>query len=198
TLEFWRVDFRLFKELTQNVPWDTDLKNKGAQEGWTCFKKEILKAQEQAVPMCRNKSCRDSQPAWMGNELLKELRGKKRVCHLWKKGEVTHRMFKDVARSYRKKIREAKAHLELRLASAVKDNKKSFHKYTNSKRRGKSLVDTDGNVVAKDEEKAEVLNTFFALTFNGKTDCLPDNWPPELANGDREQYSSPVIQEEVV
>ncbi|XP_064032402.1 uncharacterized protein LOC135192945 [Pogoniulus pusillus] len=65
--------------------------------------------------------------------------------------------------------REAKAHLELRLATAVKENKKCFFKYMNGKRRAKdnlhSLLDREGNIVTKDEEKAEVLNTFFASIF---------------------------------
>ncbi|KFV63182.1 Multiple PDZ domain protein, partial [Dryobates pubescens] len=55
-LDFRRVDFRLLKELNQKVPWETVLKNKGVQEGWTYFKKELLKTQEQAVPVCRKMS----------------------------------------------------------------------------------------------------------------------------------------------
>jgi len=39
--------------LVERVPWDRVLKGKGVQEGWTFFKEEILKVQEQAVPMCR-------------------------------------------------------------------------------------------------------------------------------------------------
>lgn len=49
----------------------------------------------------------------MVKELLKELREKKRVYDLWKEGQATQEMLKDVARSRRKKIREAKAQLEL-------------------------------------------------------------------------------------
>lgn len=52
TLDFWRVDFGLFKRLIWRVPWETAFENKGVQEGWTYFKKEVLKAQEQTVPMC--------------------------------------------------------------------------------------------------------------------------------------------------
>lgn len=52
TLDFWRADFSLFKRLVWRVSWETALKNKGVQEGWTYFKKEVLKAQEQTVPVC--------------------------------------------------------------------------------------------------------------------------------------------------
>jgi len=42
----------LFRSLVDRVPWEDVLKGKGAQEGWTFFKKQILKVQEQTVPMC--------------------------------------------------------------------------------------------------------------------------------------------------
>ena len=56
----------------------------------------------------------------VGNrELQLELRGKRGVHHLL-------RNYKDVWRLCRVKIREVRAYLELRLATAVKDNKKIF------------------------------------------------------------------------
>jgi len=65
----------------------------------------------------------------------------------------------------REKIRRAKVQLELNLATAVKGNKKSFYKYISKKRRAKGnlhlLLDAGGNIVTKNEEKAEVLNAIF-------------------------------------
>lgn len=49
TLGFQRIDFGLFRTLTQKVPWEAALRSEAAQEGWIYFKKEMLKAQEQAV-----------------------------------------------------------------------------------------------------------------------------------------------------
>lgn len=68
-----------------------------------------------------------------------------------------------------------KAHLELNLATAVKDNKKCFYKYINTKWRTKEnlhpLLDVGGNLVTKDEEKA---NAFFASAFSSKSSCSLD------------------------
>ncbi|KAJ7415084.1 hypothetical protein BTVI_39456 [Pitangus sulphuratus] len=55
-----------------------------------------------------------------------------------------------------------------------------------------------GNTATKDEEKAEILNTFFASVFNRKTGCPQGNWLPELVDRDRKLNSPPVIEEETV
>ncbi|KAK4827435.1 LOW QUALITY PROTEIN: hypothetical protein QYF61_017992 [Mycteria americana] len=107
-----------------------------------------------------------------------------------------------VARLCREKIRRAKAELELNLAAAVKDNKKHFFKYISSKRRAKEnlqpLVGGGGNTVTKDEEKAEVLNAFFASVFNSRANCSLGTKPPESEDRDGDQNGAPIIQGEMV
>ncbi|KAK4818898.1 hypothetical protein QYF61_021583 [Mycteria americana] len=99
--------------------------------------------------------------------------------------------YKGVTRLCREKIRRAKAELELNLAAAVKDNKKYFFKYISSKRRAKEnlqpLADGGGNTVTKDEEKAEVLNAFFASVFNSRANRSLGTQPPELEDRDGDQ-----------
>jgi len=64
------------------------------------------------------------RPAWLNRELWLELRKKRRVYILWKKGQATQEDYKDIMRLCREKVRRAKAQLELSLAIAIKDNKK--------------------------------------------------------------------------
>ena len=98
-------------------------------------------------------SRRGRRPAWLNRELWLELRKKKRVYDLWKRGQATQKDYKDVVRMCRDKIRKAKAHLELNLATAVKDNRKCFYKYINKKRRTKEnlhpLLDVGENIVTR-------------------------------------------------
>ena len=61
---------------------------------------------------------------------------------------ISHEDYKDVVKLCRENIRRAKAQLELNLATAVKDNKKCFYKFINSKRRIREnlppLLDAEG------------------------------------------------------
>jgi len=61
TMDFWRADFGLFRMLVERV-----LKGKGVQTGWIFFKEEVLKAQEQAVPMCRKMNWHGRRLVWLG------------------------------------------------------------------------------------------------------------------------------------
>ncbi|KAK4828902.1 hypothetical protein QYF61_001460 [Mycteria americana] len=175
TMDFQRADFGLFRTLVESVPWEIVLKGKGVQEGWAFFKKELLKAQEQAVPMCCKTNWRGRRPAWLNRELLLRLRKRRRVYHFWKKGQATQEEYRDLVKSCRERIRKTKAQLELNLATVVRDNKKCFYKYINNKKRAKEnlppLLDAGGNIATKDEEKAEQ---------SWLTGEVPDDW--RLAN----------------
>lgn len=61
-LDFQRVDYGLSRTLIQRVPWETVLNNKGVQEDWMSFKKDILKVWKLAVPMCRRMSWKGERP----------------------------------------------------------------------------------------------------------------------------------------
>ncbi|KAK4826428.1 LOW QUALITY PROTEIN: hypothetical protein QYF61_008961 [Mycteria americana] len=131
----------------------------------------------------------------LGAQETKELRKKRRVHDLWKKGQATQEDYKDVVRLCREKIRRAKAWLEINLATA---KKKCFCKYISNKRKAKEnlhpLLDMEGNTVTK----AEVLNAFFASVFNSKTSCSWGTQLPEPEDSDGQQNEAPIIQGEMV
>ena len=67
----------------------------------------------------------------MSKELMRKLKGNKKVYEMWKKGLTTWE-YRNVVRAFRDVARKAKAHLELNLAKEIKDNKKGFLKCVNN------------------------------------------------------------------
>lgn len=67
----------LFSRLVARVPLGAVLKNKGVQEE-TLFKKEVLKMQEQALPLYQKMSHQGGRSAWLNRKLWLDLRKKRR------------------------------------------------------------------------------------------------------------------------
>lgn len=89
-------------------------------------------------------------------------------------GQVIQEEYRDIVQVCRDGHRRAKAHhLELIIARNVKGNKKIFYMFISRKRKtwgnvGLLLIG-EGDLVTRDTEKAEVLNTFFTAVFTVKT-----------------------------
>ena len=118
---------------------------------------------------------------------------KKGAYKLWKQGRVTWEEYRDAVRTCRRRIRKAKAQVELNLVRDVKNNKKTFYRYIGQKRQAEmgipSLVNLKGELASMDEEKAEVLNEFFASVFTGGQDSslshVPEPCTPKPPGGDQ-------------
>lgn len=75
--------------------------------------------------------------------------------------QQTQEEYRDMAQV--SKVKKGKAHLELNLSRYLKGNKKSFSWYISSKRKPREnmLLNTNGDLIATDMGRAEVLNDFF-------------------------------------
>ncbi|KFQ62135.1 hypothetical protein N334_11299, partial [Pelecanus crispus] len=177
TLNFRKANFHLFNELVRRTPWETVLRDRGTEQSWQIFKDTFHRAQELSVPMCKKSGKEGKRPAWLSQDLLVKLKSKRELHRQWKQGQVSWGEYRETARLCREEVRKAKARMELNLARDVKNNKKGFYRYVNHKRKVKEsvppLMNKKGNLVSTDEEKAEVLNNFFASVFTGNLSSHP-------------------------
>uniref|UniRef100_A0A8C3BA48 Reverse transcriptase domain-containing protein n=1 Tax=Cairina moschata TaxID=8855 RepID=A0A8C3BA48_CAIMO len=147
---------------------------------------DFFHVQDRCIPRNRKLGKGGRKPAWMSKELINKIKRKRMVYEMWKKSLSYWEEYRCVVRACRDAKRKAKAHLEMRLAKEIKDNKKGFFKYVNSKRKTRDnvgpLLNKGGVLVTGDAEKAEILNAFFASVFASRT-LLQDSLP--LAIGQR-------------
>ena len=134
------------------------------------------------------------------------LRAKKGAYKLWKQARVTWEEYRDAVQTCRRGIRKAKVQAELNLARDVKNNRKTLYRYIGQKRQAKAsvppLVNIKGELASLDEEKAEVLNEFFASVFTGGQDSsishVPEPCIPKPLGGDWGGNSPPAVRTEQV
>jgi len=108
TMDFRRADFGLFRSLVERVPGERVLKGKGVQAGWTFFKVEVLKTQEQVVPMCRKTNQWGRRLAWLNRELLLGLRKKGGPTTYGRKGRQLKRSTGVLLRHAERKLESQK------------------------------------------------------------------------------------------
>lgn len=129
------------------------------------IKNHLLQAQERS-------SQRAGTKARVDKEILTKLKCRNETCKRWKQGQVTWEEYSDTVQACRNADGKAKTHLELDLARDVKGDKKGIYRYI-SKRKTRENVDLLmnrlGGGMAKDTERAEVVNAILASAFSGVT-----------------------------
>ncbi|KFR00034.1 hypothetical protein Y956_06354, partial [Nipponia nippon] len=196
TLNFRKANFQLFKALINRTPWEMALRDKGAEQSWQIFKDAFHRTQELSMPRCKKSLKEGKRPAW----LWVKLKGNKRMHRQWEQGLVSWEEYGDAAWLCKDGIRKANASLELNLARDAKNNK-GFYTYVNQKRKVKEsispLMSKTSKLITTDEEKAEVLNNFFASVFAG-------NLSPHTSqvngpfDGDQGSEVPPTVREDQV
>ena len=107
TLNFRKANFQLFKELVNRTPWETALRDKGAEQSWQIFKDTFHRAQELLIPRCKKSGKEGKRPAWLSQDLLVKLKGKKEMHRQWKQGQVSWEEYRDAACLCRDGVRKA-------------------------------------------------------------------------------------------
>jgi len=97
TQNFGKANFELFKELVNRIPWETTLRDKGAEQSWQIFKDAAQKAQELSIPRCKKPGKEGKRLAWLSRDPHVKLKGKKEMHRQWKQGQVSWEEYRDAA-----------------------------------------------------------------------------------------------------
>ena len=175
-----RANWQEMERDLDRVDWAKRFQKAGAEEAWTILKEKINATVKVNVAMFRKRNA--DRPAWLNQNILREVRRKKRM---WQKAKVgvNVEQHKEVEKKVRNLIRHAKKRYEKKLSEGGNDgnSKRKFFGYIKSRTKARSTVGPfktpDGNIVDQDKDMAGNLNNFFASTFTRE----PAGPPPAAA-----------------
>jgi hypothetical protein len=147
------------------VKWSKELKELSVQDMWRKFTEKMNETTERNVPW-REVHAR-GRAAWMTREIMRAIRRKKRLWRKVKGGEVTEE-YREADKKVKRLIRNSKRRFEKKLAEGNGNNNRPFFAYIKKKTKSKSSVGplkNKGEVVAEDQDMAELLNEFFSSVF---------------------------------
>jgi len=114
TLNFRKATFQLSKKLVNRTPWETALRDRGAEQGCQIFKDIFHRTQECPIPRCKKSGKKGKRPAQLSRDLL--FKEQKEMHSRWKQGQVSWEEYSEAARLCRDGIRKSKVQLDLDLA----------------------------------------------------------------------------------
>ena len=162
-----RTNFERLSRVLRSLNWQ-EVGNKELEEAYETFKTNITNA----VDGCSAKRGAHSKKNLYMNRAALQIR--KRKKELWSKYRRTrdildHARFVRCRNELRALTRKLRKDHEAKLVGDIKKNPKAFWRYANSRLRTRcrveDLLDENGELTTRNEEKAEVLSRFFSSVF---------------------------------
>jgi len=136
TLNFRKANFQRFKELGNRTPWESTLRDEGAEQSWQIFKDAF----------CKKSGKEGKRPAWLSQDLLVKPKGKREQHKQWNQGQVSWEEYRNSAQLCRDGVSNTKAQMELNVATKAENNEKGFYRYIHQKRKVKESTTPDEQV----------------------------------------------------
>ena len=195
-----KADIPNLRKRLNEVDWREEFDGLSTDSMWDKFKEKLSQAQDEFVPKKTRRS--GSRPIWMTRSVMRIIRKKRR---LWKVGTTTsdgqaYLNYKEVERTVRKAVRNAKRNFERKLAVNAKKDPKAFYTYLKTKSSNRENVGPlkDGKSFVSEEEKmVEMLNGFFTSVFTQEnTEGMPD--PPRMFTGTSPLIDADITEEKII
>lgn len=200
TVPDWsKADIPKLKATLESIDWNQQLNGLSTEEMWAIFKEILNNAQNDCIPQKARRA--NNKPPWLTRSLLRLIRKKRRA---WKLFTATscyqdHIKYKDMEKSVKKAVLQAKKKFEKRLAANAKKDPKSFYSYLKTKTANKESVGplkADNDIVSDDSEMGEMLNSFFSSVFTCEDTESPPS-PPKMFTGPSPLIDLNITEEKV-
>ena len=140
-------------------------------EAWETLTEKLIKLVEEYVPVSKVSNGADRKNPYVNRQSLIAIKKKhtKWQKFLHNKTDHNYTQYKMARNNVISELRRSKYSYEKDLASKIKTDNKLFWSYVRSKIKTKSNIgqmeSPDGNYTNDNQEKAEILNSYFASVF---------------------------------
>ena len=154
---------RIIEELGR-INWELEFENKTVHESWEIFKIKLKALIEEYIPMTKHK---DYNEPWMNGKLMRHW---KRKYFAWKRFTESqsyqrYREYKRETDVFKKQTRKAKRAYEKNLAKGIRNNKRAFFRYVNSKLTVRpeitEMQNELGELFGNDKDICDILGKYF-------------------------------------
>ena len=154
---------RIIEELGR-INWEVEFENKTVHESWYMFKIKLKALIEEYIPMTKHK---DYNEPWMNGKLMRHW---KRKYFAWKRFTESqsyqrYREYKRETSVFKKQTRKAKRAYEKKLAKGIRNNKRVFFRYVNSKLTVRPEItemrNELGELFGNDKDICDILGKYF-------------------------------------
>ena len=165
----YRADFDSMHAAFYTIDWPDIMEPMNTKEAWEFFKTVLQDIIDKYVSI--SIGVQKKRNIYMSPEAF---RIKKLKRKLWKnytlsKTDHDYKAFKETRNKLRRLTRNLRIHHEQHIVSDIGRNPKSFWRYVNSHMKTRSGIDSircpNGSTVTSDQEKVELLNSYFASVF---------------------------------
>ena len=175
-----RADVPKIKQELSQWDWASDMNGKGAEEATNQFIDKLTGVMNRHIPTY-TPSTRE-RPPWMGVELQRMIRKKKRQWQAYKEHGTREKLEEHRAlnNKCKKMIRKAKKRFEYSLTEANNINNNRFFNYIRSRTSNKANIGPlkDNNtIINEDKDMCNLLNKFFCSVFNTENGEAPEIEP---------------------
>jgi exonuclease III len=169
-LSFKNGDYSSMRKEFVTTKMNEKLQGMTTQQAWDTLAEEILRLTDKHVPKV-NLGRIKKKPLWLNEKTMAKVKKKSEAYkrYMETREGKEYLQYAKARNQAKKACKQAVKDFEKEIAKTAKTNPKAFYSYFKSKLKTQEgvadLKDSDGNVASTDEQKANILNSFFCSVF---------------------------------
>ena len=195
-LNFFKGNYKNISEKLQENDWDQELHGLSLSEAWEILTEKHIKLIEENVPVRKVSNEAGRKNPYVSQQCMEAIRKKhtKWQKYLHNKTEENYTQYKAARNEVITELRRSKYDYEKDLATRIKTDNKRFWSYVRSKIKTKSNIGQlelpAGSSTNDNQEKAEILNNYFASVF-------AEEGPEALSGVEERNFVEPLTKIEI-